>query len=277
MDYFSSYPDFPLAERHGFHLVPRNGVLTPVIKVQRLLQPVSAMRVFDSNLFSKGIMSASVFFRRPLSGLLRDLSHSAKLLFREELELVKSEVSEKASRYGRHAAGIAVGGVVAYAGLVVLLGGVGILVGWAFKKTHLDPALANVIGLGGVGLVVVLVGAIMVLKGLKAFSKTSLAPERTLDTIKQLKGTVLTQQPRFERYVRKIEQPKRSPDELKAEVLATEKQIGTTLDEIAYRANPARIRRRADAHVRTNTYSWSLAALGGGLVTSVLLRRKLHL
>lgn len=222
-------------------------------------------------------MSALVFFRTPLSGLFRDLSRSAKLLFREELELVKSELSEKASRYGRHAAGIAVGGVVAYAGLIVLLGGVGILVGWAFKKTHLDPALANVIGLGGVGLAVVLVGAFMVLKGLKAFSKGSLAPERTIDTIKQLKGTVATQQPRFVTYTRKAEEAKRSPDELKAEVIATEKHIGATLDEIRYRTSPVRIKRRANAHIRTNPYAWSLAAMGGGLISSLLLRRKLHL
>lgn len=222
-------------------------------------------------------MSASVFFRTPLSWLLRDLSRSAKLLVREELELVKSEMSEKASRYGRHAAGIAIGGVVAYAGLIVLLGGVGILVGWAFSKTHLNPALATFIGLGVVGLLVVLAGAGLVLKGLKAFSSGSLAPERTIDTIKQLKGTVATQQPRLVNYTRKIEVPKRSPDVLKAEVLATERHIGATIDEIVHRANPARIGRRADAHVRTSTYAWSLAAMGGGLVTSLLLRRKFHL
>lgn len=220
-------------------------------------------------------MRDSLLPRLPLSGLFRELSQSAKALIREELQLAKSEMSEKVSLYGRNATSVAIGGAVAYAGLIVLLGGVGILVGWAFHKTHLDPALANVIGLGGVGLAVVLVGAAMVLKGIKAFSTSSIAPRRTIETIKHLNGADATEQPKPVKIKR--ETPKRSPDELKNEVLATEDHIGATLGEIAYRANPARLKDRANEDIRIHPYTWSVAALGSGLVTSLLLLRRSRL
>jgi hypothetical protein len=182
-------------------------------------------------------------------------------------------MSEKISCYSRNATSVAVGGAVAYAGLIVLLGGVGILVGWAFRRAHLDPAVANFIGLGGVGLVVVLIGAVLVLKGLKAFSKDSLAPRRTIETIKHLTGADAIEQPKTVKSKR--EAPKYSPDQLKAEVLATEEHIGATLGEIAYRTSPIRLKDRANADIRTHPYTWSVAALGSGMVASLLLLRRL--
>src|SRR5438045_6524939 len=111
----------------------------------------------------------------------------------------------------------------------------------------LDPMLALVIGLGAVGLVVVLAGAAMVLKAVKAFSTGSLTPERTLETLKHLNGTdgVAHPVPKKEKKDQKHEVPKRSAEDLKAEVLATEDHIGETLEEIAYRTSPARVKERA--------------------------------
>lgn len=210
----------------------------------------------------------------PFGGLFRELSQSVKALIREELKLATSEMSEKISCYGRNATSVAIGGAVAYAGLIVFLGGVGILVGWAIHKTHLDPALANFIGLGAVGLLIVLIGAVLVLKGLKAFSTSSLAPRRTIETIKYLKGSNAVERPQPIQ-IKKISTPKRSPDELKADVLAREEHINATIGEIAHRASPARLKDRADVRVRSHPYSWSVAALGSGLVASLLAARKL--
>jgi hypothetical protein len=225
------------------------------------------------NIYFQTIMRDSMLPHLPFSGLFRELSQSIKAFVREELQLAKSEMAEKVSCYGRNATSVAIGGAVAYAGLIVLLGGVGILIGWAFHKTNLDPALANCIGLGLVGLVVVLVGAAMVLKGLKAFSTGSLAPKRTIATIKHLTGADALEQPEPVKIKREV--PKRSPEELKKNVLATGDHIGATLGEIAYRASPARLKDRADEDIRVHPYTWSVAALGSGLVTSLLLFRKL--
>jgi hypothetical protein len=232
------------------------------------------MRVFGNIYFQRDFMRDSLLPHLPLGGLFRELSQSVKAFIREELQLAKSEMSEKVSCYGRNATSVAIGGAVAYAGLIVLLGGVGILVGWAFRHTHLDPALANVIGLGGVGLVVVLVGAALVLKGIKAFSSNSLAPQRTIETIKHLKVKDTIVQPKAIPITRATP-ANRPADELKEKVLATEDHIGATLGEIAYRTSPARLKDRTDADIRTHPYTWSLAALGGGLVTSLLVFRRL--
>jgi hypothetical protein len=231
----------------------------------------------SANTLFKEFMRDSFLAHLPLTGLFRDLSRSLKQFVREELELAKSELSEKVSCYGRNAASVAIGAAIAYAGLIVLLGGVGILVAWAVRKTNLDPALATVIGLGGIGLIVVLVGVVMVLKGLKAFSSGSLAPQRTIDTIKHLNGKDSIEHATHVMESKKEEVPKRSPDKLKEEVLATEEHIGATLDEIAYRASPVRLKRRADAGIHMHPYTWSLAALGGGLVTSMLVMRRTHI
>jgi hypothetical protein len=231
--------------------------------------------IFAQYQFSNDFMRDSSLPHLPLSGLFRELSQSVKAFVREELQLARSEMSEKVSCYGRNATSVAIGGAVAYAGLIVLLGGIGILVGWAFRKAHMDPALANFLGLGGVGLVVVLVGAALVLKGIKAFSTNSLAPQRTIDTIKHLKVKENTiDQPRAIPITRGTP-VNRPADELKAKVLATEDHINATLGEIAYRASPGRLRVRADTDIRTHPYTWSLAALGGGLVTSLLVVRRL--
>ena len=219
-------------------------------------------------------MKDSLLPHLPFSGLFRELSQSVKAFVREELQLAKSEISEKISCYGRNATSVAIGGAVAYAGLIVLLGGVGILVGWAFRQAHVDPVLAIFIGLGLVGLVVVLIGAALVLKGIKAFSTNSIAPRRTIETIKHLTVKDTIEEPRAIPILRGTT-ANRPADELKAKVLATEDHINATIGEIAYRASPGRLRDRADADIRTHPYTWSLAALGGGLVTSLLVIRRL--
>lgn len=263
------------ASRIWVSIGPLNGVSTPAPQIAMPIAKASADANFPEHLFSKDFMRDSFLSYMPLPSLFRDLSRSVKTFVHEELELARTEMMEKVSCYGRNAASLAIGGAVAYAGLIVFLGGLGILVGWAIQKTNLNPALANFIGLGAVGLVVILVGAVMVLKGVKAFSTGSIAPQRTIATIKHLNGKDADGRPKPKADTRHV--PKRSPDELKAIVLATEEHIGATIDEIAYRASPARLKVRASTEIRARPYTWSLAALGGGLVTSLLLKRRLRL
>ena len=205
-----------------------------------------------------------------LLGLFRNLRADVKTLIREELELVRSEMLEKISCYSRNAVILVIGGFVAYAGLIVLFGGIGVLIGFAFQKLGLDSMLATFIGLGAMGLLVIIVGAVMILNGMKAMSAGTLAPERTLDTIKHLKGTEQTEtdRPKGE------EAPKRSPEELHKEALATEERIGEELAEIAYRTSPTRIKQQTAEHVRTHPYTWSGIALAAGFMGSLLVGRK---
>lgn len=207
----------------------------------------------------------------PLIGLIRELRDEAKLFVKQEFELARNEMLEKISAYRRNAVALVIGGVAAYAGVIVLLGGLGVLAGFGFQKLDLDPALAMFIGLAAVGLLTVIIGGLMVLKAIKGFSKESLAPEKTMDTFKHLKGTETVERPEPARPA-----PKRSSEEVRTAVLATEDQIGQTLEEIARRASPARLKKRALQAVEAHPYRWSFVAVGSGVLGGLLLTRKLR-
>src|SRR6266478_729133 len=95
--------------------------------------------------------------------LVKDLREEVKTFLREEVHLAKAELSEKISRMGKESVNIAIGGFVAYAGLIVFL--------------------------GALGFIVIAVGASMLLSGLKALKKQSLTPERTIESLQRVKGT----------------------------------------------------------------------------------------
>src|SRR2546427_7964673 len=80
------------------------------------------------------------------------------------------------------------GGFVAYAGLLVFLGALDLLLAFVFERIGLQPMLAAFVGLGIIGFIVIAVGGVLVLKGIKAFKTESLAPKRTIQTIQHLKG-----------------------------------------------------------------------------------------
>jgi len=204
--------------------------------------------------------------------LVKDLRQQVKTFLREELRLAKAELSEKISRMGKDSVNIAVGGFVAYAGLIVFLGGLGALLAYAFKQLDLDPLLSAFIGLGIIGLIVISVGAIMLLTGLKALKKESLTPERTLETLHHIKGTEPTPKSKIH-----IEQPKdeRSSAEIEASVVKTEENMAHTLEELGDRLTLTHLRQQADVEVHQHPYRWSLVALGAGVCGSFLLKRKL--
>src|SRR5207253_2941017 len=78
-----------------------------------------------------------------IAGLLRELRDETTTLMRQEVALAKTEIKENVSRMGGHAAHIAVGGFVAYAGVIVLLIGIGHLLGAVLVKAGMSDQLAQ--------------------------------------------------------------------------------------------------------------------------------------
>ena len=72
---------------------------------------------------------------------------------------------------------VAIGGFVAYTGLIVFLGALGMLIAFALQQLNLNPFLSAFIGLGAIGFIVIAVGAIMLLGGLKALRRVQSLPE----------------------------------------------------------------------------------------------------
>ncbi len=112
-----------------------------------------------------------------LGDLLKQLAQDSATLVRQEMALAKAEMKENIRTTARQAAMVAVGGLVALVGVLVLI---------AFLVTAISDALdepwAGPLIVGGIFL---LVGAILAMRAMKALKRESLAPDRTIETLKE--------------------------------------------------------------------------------------------
>ena len=113
---------------------------------------------------------------RSLGELFSELSQETTTLVRQEMNLAKAEMSQKASRVGKDVGFLAAGGAVAYAGLLAIIAGVIALLGLIIPL-WLSALL--------VGLVVAGVGYFLVRRGLDALKQEDLAPRETIETLKE--------------------------------------------------------------------------------------------
>jgi hypothetical protein len=119
-----------------------------------------------------------------IPALLRELRDETTTLFRQEVALAKTELKENASKMGGHVAQMAVGGFVAYAGIIVLLIGIGHLFGALLVKFGLDPDVATWLAPTLVGLIVAIIGWVMLNKAKHAFAQDDIAPRQTIDSLR---------------------------------------------------------------------------------------------
>jgi uncharacterized membrane protein len=114
---------------------------------------------------------------RTLGELFAELSRDTATLVRKEVELARVEMTTKAARVGRHVAYIAVGGAVAYAGVLVLAAALVMLLELAGLTWW---ASALIVGIG-----IALIGYLFVQRGISALQKDNLAPTETIATMKE--------------------------------------------------------------------------------------------
>lgn len=117
---------------------------------------------------------------RTLLGLFGDLWRETTTLVHNEAELAKAELSEKVSQVTTGAGEIAAGGAILFAGFIVLLfAAVGALD--MMMETPHAVWLAPLI----VGLVVMIIGYIALARGKKQMKSESLAPQRTMESLRR--------------------------------------------------------------------------------------------
>jgi hypothetical protein len=114
---------------------------------------------------------------RSLGQLFADLSRDTRTLIQQEIQLAKTELSEKAARMGKGAALIVGGGLLAYGGVLAMIAAV-VLALIAFGL----PAWASAL-LGGV--LVAVVGYLLIRSGLAALRPQELTPRQTIETLKE--------------------------------------------------------------------------------------------
>ena len=130
--------------------------------------------------------SASGFSRPPrpegrsLIALFSDLWRETSTLVHKEAELAKAEMSEKVSQVGSGLAELAIGGLIVFAGFIILL------IALSNGLTHILPEeQADWLPPLIVGAVVMVFGFIAVLRGRSNVKPESLAPQRTMESLRR--------------------------------------------------------------------------------------------
>lgn len=123
---------------------------------------------------------------RSLGELFGDLTREMGDLFRQEVQLARVEMTQKATETGKNVAFIAVGGAIAYAGLLALIATLVIILATLGLQWWLAALIVTVI--------VLVIGGVLVMQGLAKMKRTSLVPTQTMQTLKEdqefLKETV---------------------------------------------------------------------------------------
>ena len=114
---------------------------------------------------------------RTLGEMFAELSRETRTLVQQELQLAKTELTEKASRMGKGAAFIVGGGLIAYAGLLAIVAALVLIL----IAIGLPPWAAALLG----GLLVAGIGYLLVRSGLAALKPQDLAPRKTIETLKE--------------------------------------------------------------------------------------------
>ena len=114
---------------------------------------------------------------RPLGELLGDFSNQTATLVRQEIDLARTEMQAKAATAARSVGLMGAGGVVIHAAfLAVVIGAIAFL----SSAFDLDVWLSALL----VGLVLAIVGFLLIQQGRSSLTRTSLAPERTIRSLK---------------------------------------------------------------------------------------------
>ena len=113
---------------------------------------------------------------RSLGELFSELSRQTSTLIRQEVALAKAEMKQKGTEAGKDVGMMVAGGALAYAGLLALISAVVIV---------LAEVMAWWLSALVVGLVIVGIGGLLAQRGLAALKQSGIAPEQTIETLKE--------------------------------------------------------------------------------------------
>ena len=114
---------------------------------------------------------------RSIGDLLAELSRETSQLVRKEVELASTEMTAKAKKAGGHVGVAAAGGALAHAGLLVFLAALVLGLSELGVTPWLSALLISLLTLG--------VGYLLVNRGLSGLRNSSVAPTRTMESLKE--------------------------------------------------------------------------------------------
>lgn len=113
---------------------------------------------------------------KSIASLVSDLTREITTLFRQEIDLLKAEMSEKIGQTQSGVVSLIIGGAVAYAGLLVLL--IAAVLGLSL---FMDGWLAALL----VAVVVLIIGFSMIAKARSNLKARNLMPQKTVAQLKR--------------------------------------------------------------------------------------------
>lgn len=111
-----------------------------------------------------------------ISELLSKFLQGFGRMLNQEMELAKTELSQKASRAIMAGALLAVGGAVMFAGFLALVATAVVAV-WTVLPLWLSALL--------IGIIILVIGAIIVMIGIRQLKKSDLKPQETIETLRE--------------------------------------------------------------------------------------------
>ena len=114
---------------------------------------------------------------RSIGELFGQLTQDMTLLFRQELQLARAEMTEKISTVTANLVSVLAGGFVAYIGALAL---VAALILGLHEAANIAPWVSALI----VGALFAIVGYMMLSRGMKELKRVDLAPRRTVESLK---------------------------------------------------------------------------------------------
>lgn len=116
---------------------------------------------------------------RSLGELLGELTNEIVTLVRQEITLARVEMTDKAANIGKQVGLLAVGGALAYSGVLAIVAALVILLAQAGLPWWASALI--------VGLVVAGIGGMLVKKGIDAIKGADLVPRQTIESLKDIK------------------------------------------------------------------------------------------
>jgi uncharacterized membrane protein YqjE len=113
---------------------------------------------------------------RSIGALFAELSQKTTTLVRQEIQLAKVEMSQKASRVGKNVGFLLIGSVVAYTGLLAVVAAGIILLG---------EVIAYWLSAAIIGVVIAAVGAVLLVKGANTLRQEEPSPRETVETLQE--------------------------------------------------------------------------------------------
>jgi uncharacterized membrane protein YqjE len=112
-----------------------------------------------------------------LGDLFRQLAQDSATLVRQEVALAKAELRENVKSVARDTAKIAVGAVLAAVGALVMVAFLVLLLGDVVGKYWAGALIVGILFVG--------IGAILAMGAMKRLKKDTLAPDQTIQTLKE--------------------------------------------------------------------------------------------